>query len=212
MLSSQMASHFLSVCHRISAKGLVVGSGGNASLLCRDGILITPSGISLEVLEEKDLVLLQPDGSYTCPAGHVPTKEWKMHLACYAAREDVKAIVHVHSIHALAVACMEGVDPACALPPLTASYGGLVGALPLLPYHKPGSDELCSCVAEAIREKNALLLANHGSLAAAKTLDSALNMVDEIEGHARLHLLLGAKAVPLSPAQLAQLNPQGRWG
>ena len=62
MLSSQMASHFISICRRICAKGLVVGSGGNASLLCSDGILITPSGISLEVLEEKDLVLLQPDG------------------------------------------------------------------------------------------------------------------------------------------------------
>ena len=212
MLSSQMASHFINVCHRISAKGLVVGSGGNASLLCSDGILITPSGISLEVLEEKDLVLLQPDGSYSCPAGHVPTKEWKMHLACYTARDDVKAIVHVHSVHALAVSCLEGADPACAIPVYTASYGGLVGALPLLPYHKPGSDELCSCVAAAIRENSALLLANHGSLAAAKTLDSALNTVDEIEGQAKLHLLLGGRGRPLTPAQLAQLNPQGRWG
>ena len=58
---------FLDTCHLIHAKGLVSGSGGNISLRCDDGILITPSGRSLESLKEEDLVLLQMDGSYTCP-------------------------------------------------------------------------------------------------------------------------------------------------
>ena len=35
---------FLDTCHLIHAKGLVSGSGGNISLRCDDGILITPSG------------------------------------------------------------------------------------------------------------------------------------------------------------------------
>ena len=79
---------FLDTCHLIHAKGLVSGSGGNISLRCDDGILITPSGRSLESLKEEDLVLLQMDGSYTCPNGGIPSKEWRMHLACYRARPD----------------------------------------------------------------------------------------------------------------------------
>ena len=62
---------FLDTCHLIHAKGLVSGSGGNISLRCDDGILITPSGRSLESLKEEDLVLLQMDGSYTCPNGGI---------------------------------------------------------------------------------------------------------------------------------------------
>ena len=44
---------FLDTCHLIHAKGLVSGSGGNISLRCDDGILITPSGRSLESLKEE---------------------------------------------------------------------------------------------------------------------------------------------------------------
>lgn len=110
---------FLDTCHLIHAKGLVSGSGGNISLRCDDGILITPSGRSLESLKEEDLVLLQMDGSYTCPNGGIPSKEWRMHLACYHARPDVSALVHVHSSNAVAVSCMKDADSSCAIPVYT---------------------------------------------------------------------------------------------
>ena len=123
---------FLDTCHLIHAKGLVSGSGGNISLRCDDGILITPSGRSLESLKEEDLVLLQMDGSYTCPNGGIPSKEWRMHLACYHARPDVSALVHVHSSNAVAVSCMKDADSSCAIPVYTPGYSMRVGELPLL--------------------------------------------------------------------------------
>ncbi|MFR8717413.1 MAG: class II aldolase/adducin family protein [Faecalibacterium prausnitzii] len=43
---------FLDTCHLIHAKGLVSGSGGNISLRCDDGILITLRS-ELESLKEE---------------------------------------------------------------------------------------------------------------------------------------------------------------
>ena len=51
--------------------------------------------------------------------------------------EDLHAVVHTHSTYAAAVSCLDGLDPANALPPLTAYYAMRVGTLPLLPYCAP---------------------------------------------------------------------------
>ena len=162
---------FLDTCHLIHAKGLVSGSGGNISLRCDDGILITPSGRSLESLKEEDLVLLQMDGSYTCPNGGIPSKEWRMHLACYHARPDVSALVHVHSSNAVAVSCMKDADSSCAIPVYTPGYSMRVGELPILPYMTPGSVELCDHVFPLIAKRNSVLLANHGPLAVGRSME-----------------------------------------
>ena len=162
---------FLDTCHLIHAKGLVSGSGGNISLRCDDGILITPSGRSLESLKEEYLVL---------------SKEWRMHLACYHARPDVSALVHVHSSNAVAVSCMKDADSSCAIPVYTPGYSMRVGELPLLPYMTPGSVELCDHVFPLIAERNSVLLANHGPLAVGRSMEEALNIIEEIEDEAKL--------------------------
>lgn len=200
---------FLDTCHLIHAKGLVSGSGGNISLACDDGILITPSGRSLESLKKEDLVLLQMNGSYTCANGGIPSKEWRMHLACYRVRSDIRALVHVHSSNAVAVACMKDVDPACAIPVYTPGYSMRVGELPLLPYMKPGSIELCEHVSPLIAERNSVLLANHGPLAVGRSMEEALNIIEEIEDEAKLFLLLGDHGVTMTKAQQDALPTHG---
>ena len=184
MQTSQAARMFLDTCHLIHAKGMVSGSGGNISLRCEDGILITPSGRSLESLKEEDLVILQPDGSFTCANGGRPSKEWRMHLACYG-RDDVQAVVHVHSVHAVAVSCLKDVNTASAIPVYTPGYCLRVGDLPLLPYYKPGS------------------------LAVGRSMEEALNVVEEIEDEAKLFLLLGDRGAALSEEDQAALPPRG---
>ena len=208
MQTSQAARMFLDTCHLIHAKGMVSGSGGNISLRCEDGILITPSGRSLESLKEEDLVILQPDGSFTCANGGRPSKEWRMHLACYG-RDDVQAVAHVHSVHAVAVSCLKDVNTASAIPVYTPGYCLRVGDLPLLPYYKPGSLELCENVARVIETRNSVLLANHGSLAVGRSMEEALNVVEEIEDEAKLFLLLGDRGAALSEEDQAALPPRG---
>ena len=130
-----------------------------------------------------------------------------MHLAVYAERPEARAIVHLHSTHAVAVACLADVDPDDVLPPLTPYYVMRVGRLPLVPYGRPGDQALTDAVRARARESHALLLANHGPLVAAPSLDAAAAAVEELEETAKLFLLLqGLPARELTPEQLAELR------
>jgi ribulose-5-phosphate 4-epimerase/fuculose-1-phosphate aldolase len=203
MINSTHIRDFLDLCRRVYDKGFVSGSGGNISIRLRDQLLITPSGRNLGALREEDLVFMDTDGTVSGPGK--PSKEWRMHLACYA-RTDVAAVVHVHSFYAVALSCTKGVDPQCAMPAYTPGYGLRVGKLPLLPYLLPGSEELAGYAAVVIAERDSVLLANHGLLAVGASMEQAMNLVEEIEENARLCLVLGDRGFPLSQEQCATLT------
>ena len=200
---------FLDTCHLIHAKGLVSGSGGNISLRCDDGILITPSGRSLESLKEEDLVLLQMDGSYTCPNGGIPSKEWRMHLARYPAPPGASAPLPVHSSNAVAGFCIKDGGPPSAIPVYTPGHSKRGGELPLPPYITPRSGGMCDHVFPLIAERNSVLLANHGPLAVGRSMEEALNIIEEIEDEAKLFLLLGDRGIAMTKAQQDALPSHG---
>ena len=62
-------------------------------------------------------------------------------------------------------------------------------------------------IADAARDSRSLLLANHGSLVSAETLESAAAAAEEIEETARLHFSLsGRPARTLDPDEVAELR------
>jgi class II aldolase/adducin family protein len=207
-MNNENIQDFVDICHLIQAKGLTSSSGGNVSLRAGNGIMITPSGKSLFSLKEQDIILLHPDGSFKSQNGGVPSKEWRMHLACYQ-RSDINAVIHVHSSSAVAVSCFKKINYNCAIPVFTPGYGIRIGELPLLPYFTPGSMNLCNEVAKVIADRNSVLLRNHGSIAVGKNIEDALNLIEDIEEEAKLFLLLGDKGEPLSPEELLRLKPNG---
>ncbi|MEU0298735.1 3-oxo-tetronate 4-phosphate decarboxylase [Streptomyces sp. NPDC006175] len=188
-------------------RGLTHGSTGNLSVRLADGnLLLTPTGSSLGTVEEADLSRADLAGQHL--HGPRPTKEAFLHAAFYRARPSAHAVVHLHSTHAAAVSCLDGVDPADVLPPLTAYYAMRVGTLPLLPYHPPGDSSLEPLAERTARTHHALLLANHGPVIAAATLEQAADAIEELEETAKLHLLLrGHSTRPLTPEQAAALAP-----
>ncbi|MFE7275130.1 3-oxo-tetronate 4-phosphate decarboxylase [Streptomyces sp. NPDC057623] len=188
-------------------RGLTHGSTGNLSVRLADGaLLLTPTGSSLGTVEEPELSRTDPNGRHL--DGPRPTKEAFLHAAFYRARPSAHAVVHLHSTHAVAVSCLDGVDPADALPPLTAYYAMRVGTLPLLPYHAPGDSRLEPLAEHTARTHHALLLANHGPVVAGASLEAAADAIEELEETARLHLLLrGHSTRPLTPEQAAALAP-----
>lgn len=112
--------------------------------------------------------------------------------------------MHLHSTHAVAVTCLADLDERSTLPPLTAYFAMRVGRLPLVPYFAPGDPLLSVAVADLARNHHAMLLDNHGSVAAAGDLLAAADAAEEIEETARLRLLLGDLSTrPLTDAQLA---------
>jgi ribulose-5-phosphate 4-epimerase/fuculose-1-phosphate aldolase len=186
-------------------EGLTPGSSGNLSMRIGEGFLMSPTNVALRALVPAQLALLDADGGHV--GGGVATKEAPLHLAVYRARPQAQAIVHVHSPYAVALACLADVDPDNVLEPLTPYARMRAGRVVLAPYARPGSAELAAAVAARAGETGSMLLANHGSLVAAASLDAALAAAVEIEAAARVQLLVHNRAVRrLSDAELAALD------
>lgn len=190
---------------RLSATGLAPGRSGNLSVRLGERIVLTPGGSRLGALDSGELSIVGPDGAQL--GGLTPTKEAALHLGMYRARPSAGAIVHLHSPHAVAVACLAGLDPEDALPPLTAYQLMQIGRLPLLPFFPPGSADLAAAVEARAATDRAMLLANHGLLAADVTLDAAAAVAEEIEATSRLFLLVrGADVSPIAPGLVERLS------
>lgn len=201
--SPQSLELFTNICHLMHQKGLVSGSGGNASLRVEGGFLITGSGVPMADVAPENLVLVHPDGSWQGPVP--PSKEAALHRSCYAVRPQVGAVVHVHSVYAVALSCLAGLDTHSAVPVYTPGFGMRVGHLPAVPYLRPGSPELAAATARILADRDSVLLCNHGLVTVGATPEDALNLVEEIEENAKIHFLLGQKGLSLTPEQVREL-------
>lgn len=173
-------------------RGLTPGRTGNLSVRDGDEIVITPTGVCMGRLDPERLSVTSLDGAYL--SGEQPSKELVLHQALYRCHPECAAVAHLHSTYAVAVSCLPGLDPDDALPTITPYFAMRVGRLPLIDYAHPGSEELETQVASAAVRSRCVLLRNHGSLAAAHTLESAVDAVEEIEETARLFLLLQGRS------------------
>ena len=187
-------------------RGLTHGSTGNISVSLPDGgWLMTPTGSSLGTLDPARLSKLDANGKLI--GGDKPTKEAFLHTCMYRERPKAGAVVHLHSTHSVAVSCLDGIDPASCLPPITAYYVMRVGRLPLVPYFPPGDEALAEAVAKLAGKHHAVLLANHGPVVAGSSLSAAQDAIEELEETAKLFLMLRHEKVRgLTPAQGAELE------
>lgn len=186
-------------------RGLTAGSSGNISVRVDDGWLMTPTGSSLGNLDPARISKLDDTGKHV--GGDAPTKETFLHVAMYEQRPKAGAVVHLHSVHSVAVSCMADIDAADVLPPLTAYYVMRVGTLPLIRYFPPGDLDLAKAVREMASKHHAVLLANHGPVVAGTSLEDAVYATEELEETAKLYLLLhDRKTRPLTAEQVAELR------
>ena len=171
---------------RLDALGMNRGSTGNLSHRCaregQGGMLITPTGMGADGLAPKDLVWVGWDG--TVEGDWQPSSEWHFHQAAYLARPDLQAVVHTHSTHAAALACLR--RPLPAFHYMVAVAGG--DSVPLVPYFTFGTEALSAAVAHALHDRYACLLANHGLVAAGATLAQAMKVVQEVESLCEVYL------------------------
>ena len=186
-------------------RGLTHGSTGNISVRIDDGWLMTPTGSSFGELDPARLSKLDAAGSHI--AGDAPTKEAFLHRAMYDEQPRFSAVVHLHSLHSVAVSVLADVDANDVLPPLTAYYVMRIGRLPLVPYFAPGDAALAEAVRGYAGRHHALLLANHGPVVAGTSLAAAADAIEELEATARLYLLLRQERLrALSAEQVAELR------
>ncbi|WP_420391527.1 3-oxo-tetronate 4-phosphate decarboxylase [Acuticoccus sp.] len=186
-------------------RGYAHGTTGNISVLTDAGMLVTPTNSSMGALDPARISLVDRDGGLV--SGDKPSKETFIHLAMYAERTSTRAVVHLHSTHAVAVSILAETDADDALPPLTAYHRMKVGRLPLVPYVRPGDMRLADEVRTRAAHAHAMLLANHGSVVAGTSLMDAVAIAEELEETAKLRLLTEGRPVrALTDAQLAELD------
>ena len=185
-------------------RGLTAGSSGNISVRVEDGFIATPTNSCLGFLDPDRLSKLDGDGNHL--SGDQPTKELPLHFAFYEGRK-CGAVVHLHSTYATALSCLSDTDPADAVPAITPYVVMRVGAVPIVPYTRPGSPEVRPLIARIVAEHGAALLENHGPIVSGPTLDSAVFAIEELEEAAKLAILTrGMPVRHLSRAAIDDLN------
>jgi ribulose-5-phosphate 4-epimerase/fuculose-1-phosphate aldolase len=170
-------------------RGYGVGTSGNLSVrLPEGGFLMSPTNVSLGALDAKNLSRLDPAGRLV--DGPPATKEAWLHLAAYRARPSDRAVVHLHSTHAVALSCRTDLNPYDALPPITPYIVMRVGHVAVVPYSRPGDSSVAEAIEKLARDHRAVLLANHGPVVAGADIAQAVAAAEELEETAKLFFLL----------------------
>lgn len=141
--------------------GFAPGTSGNISArLGRRKILITASGAGKGFLTAEDISVVDMRGRLI--SGKPPSCETMMHLRIYGRRPEINAVVHAH-------------------PPVAAACSKSVVSAALARYFKPGSGKLAREVARLCKNSDSILLAKHGAVTFAETLQKAVRKMENLE-------------------------------
>jgi L-fuculose-phosphate aldolase len=185
----------------LSPAGLGRGSSGNLSMRDGDGFLVTPSAVPYDQYQPDDIVTVKMDGSHG--GGRQPSSEWRIHFAIYTTRREVNAIVHTHSPACTALACLGKSIPAFHY--MVAVAGG--DDIRCAPYATFGTGQLSDFVLQALENRHACLMANHGMICVAENLTRAFSLAVDVEELASIYCqtLQAGEPVLLSRAQMGDV-------
>lgn len=177
MLEAHARQQMLRIAHLCYERHLLVAMDGNLSLVLDDGsILCTRAGCHKGFLCDDDLVVIDRTGAKIRGQGE-PTSEMAMHLACYQARPDIRAVVHAHPPIAVAFTIAGVSMERCVLPEVVLT----LGAIPTLDYRTTGTGDLAALVGEHIRQHDAVLMDRHGAVCVGKDLLEAFCRLETME-------------------------------
>ncbi len=174
--------------------GLTVGTSGNVSARVSDKLFtITPTGASYETMKWDDIVVVDHDIEPVAGEG-IPSSESLLHSTIYQRRPDIGAVIHSHSTYSSVLAVTGQAIPPI-LDEMVVHIGGAIG---VSEYAFPATEQLASNVFEALGDRNAAIIRNHGAVAVGKDLDEALYVCQLVERAAHVFVyasLLGEASV-----------------
>ena len=189
------------------SQGLVSGTSGNISVRldgCR--ILVTPSGCHKGMLKASDLLVLDTDSGQVVSEGSAkPSSEFQMHTYIYAQQPQVKAVIHAHPPHAVALS-LAGVSLEKAILPESVLA---LGTIADCGYATPTTSDIVALITSPIQSgATALVLARHGSVTIGKNLQEAFCRLEILEHLAKVVSIAGSlgKIDTLSPKEIKKLQ------
>lgn len=205
----ELRRSILAVVGKLEDKGFNHVSTGNVSCRSGNAILITPTGGNSGNMTPERIVQIDYDGNV---AGEgVPSSEWHMHMAILRAYPAANAVVHTHADACVALSCLRRSIPAFHY--MVAGFGG--EDIRCARYATFGTADLARSAVEALENRTACLLANHGMIAMGKSLEAAFNATVKLETLARQYLLALQSGEPvLLPAdEMARVGKRyGNYG
>ncbi|MBP6836869.1 MAG: class II aldolase/adducin family protein [Kofleriaceae bacterium] len=180
----------------LHAAGWVANHDGNVSTRSGAGYLATPTATSKRKVTPASILELDARGQVVGGRGKV-FGEIGLHLAVFARRPDVGAVIHAHPVAATAIAC-SGKNP-IATPFIAEALVSLGPAIPLVPFAAPG-EAAVAALAPWAELVDAVMLASHGVMAWGADLEQAYLRLELVEHLARIALaaqpLGGVVALP----------------
>lgn len=180
---SPAAGEVVAFGKELHLRGWIASCDGNISYLDEKGqVCITPAGRHKGYLDGVELATVTREGVIL--AG-TPSSERSMHLEIYRACPEARAVIHAHP--PLATAWSIAKPQLKELP-----SGGMselilaVGRIPIVPYQRPGTDEMASALRPFLPECRVLILAHHGAVAWGESLEEAYSGIERLEHAARV--------------------------
>ena len=180
-MSDPFAAVRAEVCataRRMWEAGLVVASAGNVSARAGEGLIaITPTSVPYEGMRAEQIVVVGIDGG-------LPSYELPMHRVIYQRRADVAAIVHTHAPFITTLSILRRPLPP-VIDEMVVHFGGTVE---VADYAFTGTEELGENAVRALGDRSGVILANHGNVCVARTLERALQLAVAMEACARAYV------------------------
>lgn len=172
----------------METRDLTVGTSGNVSARVPEGAIITPSTMPYADITAADTILMDLAGAVLADDGvneRAPSVEHQVHLALYAFREDIGAVIHAHPTVSSAFAAAR-----TPLPAFLDEFGVYVGdEVRVADYAISGTPELAQNVVNAMGETaNAAFIASHGLVAVGRDLAGAMHVARQVERAALVFL------------------------
>ena len=189
---------------RLYRQKLTTTGGGNISCRTADGnIVITASGSDKAEQSADTVGVITPEGKSLTPDLKLSI-ETGMHLAIYAVRPDISAIVHAHPVTASLFSAARSIPLNLHL---TAEAYAIAENAVRIPYALMGTEALARLAAEHLQNADCGLLENHGVIALGKSLLAAFDKMEVLENAARQTLMAQTiPCTPLSPEQLREID------
>ena len=193
----------VAACRSLNALGLTQGTSGNISARCGDRMLISPSATPYDTMEPGMIAEMPFGGDYGQWSGPLkPSTEWRFHFDILKDRPEIGAVVHAHPAYCTALAIARRGIPACHY--MIAAFGGT--DIRCAGYARFGTEKLSRLALDALQDRTACLLANHGMIALGETLEKAMWRAVELETIAKqyyLSMMIGGPVL-LSDAEIAE--------
>lgn len=172
------------ITHSLFERGKTAGSTANMSFRHEDKIYITASGTCFGTLKKEDFAVIDLNGEVQ--GDKKPSKEFSLHLSLYQAKEQTGAVIHTHSFYSTIWSCLAHENENDCIPSYTPYLKMKLGTVGLIPYAKPGTEELFKAFRERIKDSDGYLLRNHGPVAGGKDLMDAFYILEELEESAKV--------------------------